>query len=113
MSCMTNRQCCFDKYGFTYERCPGCKTLFVNPRPVISAFERYYTESPHQNFGQMSFTSKPPHHGGLCYGNLRRARSKLLDNYATGHLSVIDIGGGFGLFAEAFHEVSGYAAADY
>ena len=28
----------FDKDGFSYEVCPHCLTLFVNPRPVASAF---------------------------------------------------------------------------
>ena len=98
----------FDKYGFTYERCPGCKTLFVNPRPVISAFERYYTESPSSKFWADEFYKQTAtSRRAMLWEPKARQIKKLLDNYATGHLSVIDIGGGFGLFAEAFHEVSG------
>ena len=40
----------FDKNGFSYEVCPNCQTLFVNPRPVASAFSKYYTESPSSKY---------------------------------------------------------------
>ena len=45
----------FEKEGFTYEECPGCQTLFVNPRPEAQAFEKYYRESPSSRFWATTF----------------------------------------------------------
>ena len=98
----------FEKHGFTYERCPGCKTLFVNPRPVKSAFERYYTESPSSKFWADEFYRETAlSRRALLWKPKAHQIKQLLDNYATGYCSVIDIGGGFGLFAEAFNEITG------
>lgn len=32
----------FDKFGFTYRRCPDCETVFVSPRPVQEALDGFY-----------------------------------------------------------------------
>ena len=45
----------FDKHGFTYESCPNCQTLFVNPRPLAAAFSKYYTESPSSKYWASTF----------------------------------------------------------
>ena len=48
----------FVKYGFDYENCPECHTLFVNPRPVAETFSRYYTESPSSKYWASTFYKK-------------------------------------------------------
>lgn len=45
----------FEKYGFRYETCPDCDTLFVNPRPDLPAFQRYYQEAPSIKFWATNF----------------------------------------------------------
>jgi len=40
----------FHKRGFDYETCLLCETLFVNPRPGLDAFRRYYREAPSIRF---------------------------------------------------------------
>lgn len=98
----------FEKHGFTYERCSRCKTLFVNPRPDTVAFERYYTESPSSKFWADEFYRETAaSRRALLWKPKAHQTKQLLDNYATGYCSVIDIGGGFGLFAESFNEITG------
>lgn len=100
----------FDKHGFSYEECPHCKTLFVNPRPVSQAFTKYYTESLSSKFWASSF-----------YKETAEARREklwkpkaslildLLENYVSSDYALVDIGGGFGLFADEFRLLSGKA----
>ena len=88
----------FEKSGFRYEICPDCRTLYVNPRPVASAFSRYYTESPSSKYWATTFYRET--------AESRREKlwkpkalmvSDVIKKYGGG---VIDVGGGYGLFAE-------------
>jgi 2-polyprenyl-3-methyl-5-hydroxy-6-metoxy-1,4-benzoquinol methylase len=35
----------FEKFGFLYERCEECRTIYMNPRPSIEAMTDYYSKS--------------------------------------------------------------------
>jgi len=68
LACDSSGDFAFEKYGFKYELCPNCQILFVNPRPIASAFSKYYTESP-----------SPKYWGTIFYketAEARRFRSK-------------------------------------
>ena len=98
----------FVKHGFTYEECQNCLTLYVNPRPVAETFSRYYTESPSAKFWATTFYKETAQ---ARKEKLWKPKAKLvleiLGRYeATGH-SLIDIGGGYGLFAEEMRDLSG------
>ena len=54
-ACKTKGSLAFEKHGFSYEVCPNCLSLFVNPRPVESAFIKYYTESPSSKYWASTF----------------------------------------------------------
>ena len=54
-ACSTVSEYAFEKNGFKYEVCPNCQTLFVNPRPVASAFSKFYTESPSSKYWASTF----------------------------------------------------------
>ena len=41
-ACESNGEHSFDKHGFSYEECLNCQTIFVNPRPPLEDFIRYY-----------------------------------------------------------------------
>jgi hypothetical protein len=49
-ACGMKGESAFNKYGFDYELCPDCDTLFVSPRPVNDAFIRYYSDAPSFEF---------------------------------------------------------------
>ena len=51
----TERSFRFRKMGFDYEECNACGTLYVNPRPPLEAFQRYYSDSPSVNFWATHF----------------------------------------------------------
>jgi len=39
----------FDKFGFKYQRCNICNSLFVSPRPTAKALKRFYQKAPTVN----------------------------------------------------------------
>lgn len=100
----------FSKSGFTYEECPACMTLYVNPRPRPEAFSKYYREAPSTRFWATTFYRET--------AEARRERlwkpkaRRILDAMQT-HLTepdqatVIDIGGGYGIFAEEIAALTG------
>ena len=43
------------KHGFNYKLCKSCSSIYVSPRPVIDAFNAYYTDSPSTKFWATTF----------------------------------------------------------
>jgi hypothetical protein len=98
----------FVKNGFTYDSCVNCSSLFVNPRPVESAFLKYYTESESSKFWASTFYKVT---ADARRDKIWKPRAKLvydiLDCYGASKFSIIDIGGGFGIFAEEMQILTG------
>ena len=98
----------FTKNGFSYQTCPECHTLFVNPRPVAEVFSKYYTESPSSKFWATTFYKET---ADARREKLWKPKARLvrdtLDRYGAGGHTVVDIGGGYGLFAEVTRELYG------
>lgn len=97
----------FSKHGFSYEECPACQTLFVSPRPLAHDFFRYYQESDSAKFFATTFYSET--------SDARREKlwrpkalmvSEILQKYSTHQYSLVDIGGGYGIFAEEYERLT-------
>lgn len=100
----------FKKNGFYYDLCPICNTLYVNPIPVASAFSQYYTESASSKYWATTFYS--------ATAEVRREKLwkpkalnivRLLVKYSkfdNPPPAIIDIGGGYGIFAEEIHKLT-------
>lgn len=100
----------FEKFGFSYEVCPGCQTLFVNPRPISDAFSKYYTESQSSKFWATTFYKQTAQaRRELLWKPKAQLIHETLENLGAAKHTLIDIGGGFGLFAEAYRDISGCA----
>ena len=91
----------FRKNDFDYELCEDCSTLYVSPRPVSSAFEKYYMEAPSVKYWSTTFykeTAKARREkiwkpkAQMIFDEIRR--------FGTEDSAIIDIGGGYGIFAE-------------
>jgi hypothetical protein len=54
-ACGNKGQLAFIKAGFSYDQCHNCYTLYVNPRPIAEAFNRYYQESPSSQYWASTF----------------------------------------------------------
>ena len=54
-ACNNTGEFSFSKNGFNYEECEVCFTLFVSPRPLAKAFNKYYTEAPSVKYWATTF----------------------------------------------------------
>ena len=106
-ACETTGSFAFVKHDFSYEVCPNCYSLFVNPRPVESAFSKYYTESPSSKYWASTFYKETAE---ARREKLGKPKAKLicetLAHYGANQYTLIDIGGGFGLFAEEIRDLT-------
>lgn len=106
-ACGTVGEYAFDKHGFTYQTCPNCQTLFVNPRPIAAAFSKYYTESPSSKYWASTFYKET---AVARREKLWKPKARMildtLEKYSATNHTLVDIGGGLGLFAEEIRSVS-------
>ncbi|GBL32931.1 hypothetical protein EMGBS12_12410 [Methylophilaceae bacterium] len=97
----------FDKHGFSYEECPNCQTLFVNPRPPLEDFFRYYQQSESANYFATTFYRETAE---ARREMLWKPKAKMVDDilrkYNIKPDRIFDIGGGFGIFAEEYQSIS-------
>jgi hypothetical protein len=97
----------FSKNGFDYELCGRCDTLYVSPRPPAAAFESYYQSAPSSRYWADTFYRETAEaRKRLMWApKARLVADKLSSMDASGH-AIIDVGGGFGLFAEEMRKIS-------
>ena len=109
-ACESSGDYAFDKNGFCYEVCPHCQTLYVNPRPDAEAFSKYYTESPSSKYVASTFYKETAaaRREKLWKPKARLILDTLEEYHSSDHL-IVDIGGGFGLFADEIRLLSGRA----
>ena len=107
-ACHSKSSFVFNKYGFSYHQCANCLTLFVNPRPLAEAFSEYYRNSPSAKYWASTFYRKT---ASARKEKLWRPKARevlsILDIYSASDHQLIDIGGGFGLFADEINILSG------
>ena len=98
----------FRKHNFTYKTCPRCLTLYVSPRPAADAFAKYYTDSPSAKYWATTFYKEtaPARREKIWKPKAQMVREAMQRFDAAGR-AIVDIGGGYGLFAEEMREVSG------
>jgi len=105
-ACDTYSQFVFCKFGFNYEECQKCKTLYVSPRPEKQAFNNYYSDSESSKFWANEF-----------YKETEKARRKKISKPKAKLVSkkiailknikfIVDIGGGYGIFIEEFKKIN-------
>jgi 2-polyprenyl-3-methyl-5-hydroxy-6-metoxy-1,4-benzoquinol methylase len=107
-ACGGNGVTAFVKEGFAYEICASCHSLFVNPRPVAEAFSKYYTESPSSKYWASTFYKETAdaRREKLWKPKVQMVRN-IAKQYAADRHDVVDIGGGYGIFAEEYEKISG------
>jgi len=99
--CGTAGQPAFVKKEMTYQRCPACRTVFMNPRPSEPLLHAFYTQSRTYSYWN--------HHIFPASEAIRRDRifipraERVLGfckQYGVKTGSLLEIGAGFGTFCE-------------
>jgi len=97
----------FKKNGFDYCVCPACKTLYVNPRPPERTFKRYYLESRSSKYWAETFYKETAIARRRKLWRPKAAFiARRLRAYKAAGWPIIDIGGGYGIFAEEMRKYS-------
>jgi hypothetical protein len=96
----------FEKAGFNYQLCNSCQTLFVNPRPVASAFNDYYINSPSSKYwGSSFYYSTAEARREKIWKPKALQIKKIIDERMHEEVTLIDIGGGYGIFSEEISRI--------
>tara|TARA_B100000886_G_C20389636_1_gene477669 strand:- start:44 stop:1033 length:990 start_codon:yes stop_codon:yes gene_type:complete len=96
------------KNNFRYVICNSCKSIFVNPRPKIEYFNRYYKDAPSTKFWATTFYKKTEK---ARREKLWKPKAKLVKNLIlkyqskVNNFSLVDIGGGYGTFDEEIDKI--------
>jgi 2-polyprenyl-3-methyl-5-hydroxy-6-metoxy-1,4-benzoquinol methylase len=108
IACGKKSRFSFKKKGFSYFKCNTCNTLYHNPRADESSFNDYYTKSRSSKFWSKIFYKKTEKSRRI---KMWKPKAKmifdLLNKYKIKNYNCVDIGGGYGLFAEEFFKLSG------
>lgn len=97
----------FQKHSFNYQECPSCQTLYVSPRPPASDFFKYYQESASANYFATTFYKSTE---VARRERLWRPKAEMvldiLRKRNADNSNVVDIGGGYGIFAEEYYRLT-------
>jgi hypothetical protein len=107
-ACGGNGHVWAEKYGFHYKLCPECSTIYVSPRPMMDAFNAYYTDSPSTKFWATTFykVTESARREKLWKPKAQLVKEKILAlNNEKPIQYIIDIGGGYGVFDEEIKKI--------
>ena len=100
-ACDSRGNFAFAKSGFNYDVCPNCSSIYVNPRPSMSTFSKYYTESESAKYWATTYYKETAEaRREKIWKPKAQSILALLNKYAKQESNVYDIGGGYGIFAE-------------
>lgn len=102
-ACNGNSKKLFSKYGFNYCECINCKTIFVNPRPKEKYFRDFYLNGKSVKYWSTTFYKKT---AKSRKEKLWKRKAEIILKKLDKNIEIVDIGGGYGLFAEVVREIS-------
>ena len=106
-ACNSSGEPCFTKHTFNYELCPNCNSLYVSPRPDRNSFNAFYTNARSVQYFSTTFFKET---ANARREKLWKPKAKLINEeikkYDQSIDNIIDIGGGYGIFAEEIKIIS-------
>ncbi len=97
-----------EKSGFSYQLCPDCLSIYVSPRPVMDAFNAYYTDSPSTKFWATTFykVTEAARREKLWKPKAQMIKDRIKRYEENDPVKyIIDIGGGYGVFDEEIKNI--------
>jgi SAM-dependent methyltransferase/ribosomal protein S27E len=92
------------KNDFTYSECLKCSTFFVNPRPSLEQYDKFYSDSPSTSYWVNNFF-KPVMEARR--EKIFKPRAEYISNFLINDKNLVigDVGAGFGLFLEELGKI--------
>ena len=94
----------FEKFGFAYQRCDGCRTLYMSPRPSEEAMADYYTNSENYAYWvKYIFPASEATRREKIHKPWLERVIGYVDRFNVPRGTLIEVGPGFGTFAALAH----------
>ncbi|OGQ88408.1 MAG: hypothetical protein A2512_05745 [Deltaproteobacteria bacterium RIFOXYD12_FULL_56_24] len=100
----------FEKYGFSFKSCNGCKTLYMSPRPSEEVMADYYRNS--ENYAYWAEHIFPASESARREKIHKPWLARVLaycDRFQVGRGTLLEIGPGFGTFSSLAIEQRAFA----
>ena len=106
-ACKKKGEYSFTKDNFIYKLCSSCSTLYVSPRPIESAFTKFYIESPSVKYWASTFYKKTAEERRKKIWKPKvEMVLEMIKRYNLKEHNLVDIGAGYGIFCEEMKCVS-------
>ena len=107
LACGSKTKYIFKKINFKYHKCFNCNTIFANPRPNLDDLNLFYNSSESSKFWSSDFYKKTEKkRKKYMWKNKALNIFNFLKNNKKNQYDLVDIGGGYGLFADEFIKLS-------
>ena len=97
-----------NKSDFLYKSCQRCLTIYVSPRPIIDAFNAYYTDSPSTKYWATTFykITEAARREKLWKPKAQMVKERIIRFGDDNPIKyIIDIGGGYGIFDDEIKKI--------
>jgi len=97
----------FVKKGFTFVTCAKCQTVFINPRPTLEMLAEYYTTSKSIKYwNDKIFPASENSRRDQIFIPRAKRVVELCKKFGAATEVLVDIGAGFGTFAEEVQKLN-------
>jgi SAM-dependent methyltransferase len=99
-ACSADRpRAAFDKYGFSFQRCLACRTLYMSPRPTPEVMASYYGDSENYKFwAEKVFPASEGSRRDKIHRPMLEYIVAACDRYGVARKTLVEVGPGFGTF---------------
>ncbi|HVK55317.1 MAG TPA: class I SAM-dependent methyltransferase [Burkholderiales bacterium] len=97
----------FEKLGFGYVECEGCRTLYQSPRPSIESFSRFYSDSVSAKYwAEVFFPAVKEVRRERIFRPRVEMISRLCRERGVAPRVVVEVGAGHGIFLEEWRRAN-------
>ena len=90
----------FEKFGFRFQRCGDCRTIYMSPRPSEALMADYYANSENYAYwAKYIFPASEPSRREKIHKPMLERVIAYCDRYRVPRGTLVEIGPGFGTFA--------------
>lgn len=95
----------FVKYGFTFQRCDGCRTIYMSPRPSEAVMADYYGNSENYAvWAKYVFPATEASRREKIHRPWLQRVTAYCDRYGVERGTLVEVGPGFGTFSSVATE---------
>jgi len=90
-----------EKDGFSYARCPQCRTMYMTPRPSPDVLVEFYATSRNYAYwNEHIFPASEEARREKIFRPRAERVAGFVERYGTGTRALVEVGAGFGTFCE-------------